>query len=114
MNKYLFAFLIIFSTVSFADTLYITLEKDNALAVVNGETGQLLQTVPLGQRPRGVAFNNDKTQLYVAASDDDTIQVIDTASLKVVGELPSGDDPELFNLMAFGCTYLMKMTILSQ
>ena len=61
---------------SLADTLYITLEKDNALAVVDGETGKLLKTAPLGQRPRGIALSEDETQLYVAASDDDTIQIL--------------------------------------
>ena len=30
------------------------------------------------------------------AGDDDTIQVIDTESLKLIGNLPSGPDPELF------------------
>jgi YVTN family beta-propeller protein len=32
----------------------------------------------------------------VAAGDDDTIQMIDTTSNKVVDTLPSGPDPELF------------------
>ncbi len=60
-------------------------KKDNALAVVDGETGKLLKTVPLGQRPRGVALSKDQTLLYVAASDDDTIQILDIKTLKVIG-----------------------------
>ncbi|PCI18566.1 MAG: hypothetical protein COB62_06695, partial [Piscirickettsiaceae bacterium] len=74
MNKlYLALFLIVCSPLIVADTLFITLEKDNALAVVDGVTGKLLKTVPLGQRPRGIAFSKDQSLLYVAASDDDTI-----------------------------------------
>ena len=37
-----------------------------------------------------------RQQLYVAVSDDDTIQVIDRDTLTVVKTLPSGDDPETF------------------
>ena len=90
--------LLLSSTTGSADTLFVTLEKDNAVAIVDGETGQLLNTVPVGQRPRGVAFGKDKTLLYIATSDDDTIQILDTQTLKVVGALPSGDDPELFKI----------------
>ena len=36
--------------------------------------------------------------------DDDTIQIIDTKSLTVVGELPSGPDPEQFTLDPAGKT----------
>ncbi len=61
MNKlYLALFLVACTPISVADTLYITLEKDNALAVVDGETGKLLKTVPLGQRPRGIALSKDQ------------------------------------------------------
>ncbi len=34
-----------FNTQALADTVYITLEKDNALAVVDGANGRLTQTV---------------------------------------------------------------------
>ncbi|MFX6281370.1 cytochrome D1 domain-containing protein, partial [Acinetobacter baumannii] len=33
-----------------------------------------------------------------AASDDDVIQIIDTATRKIVGRLPSGEDPEQFSI----------------
>jgi len=99
MNKYLLL-LTLFVSSSFADTLYITLEKDNALAVVNGSNGQLIKTVPLGQRPRGLALSKDETLLYVAASDDDTIQILDLETLNIVGDLPAGEDPETFSIAA--------------
>jgi len=85
-----------FTPICPADTLYITLEKDNALAVVDGETGKLVKTVKIGKRPRGVAISKDGKQLFVAASDDNTILAIDTANLKVTGKLPSDKDPETF------------------
>ena len=78
------------------DTLYVTLEKDHALAVVDGISGHLRQTIKIGTRPRGIALSPDGQQLYVAASDDDVIVVLDPETLQLVGTLPSGDDPETF------------------
>ncbi|MDV3242918.1 MAG: beta-propeller fold lactonase family protein, partial [Methylocaldum sp.] len=84
------------SSSAFGETVFVTLEKDNALAVVDAAQGKLIKTVKIGKRPRGIVLSKDQRQLYVAASDDNTIQVIDTESLKVVGKLPSGEDPETF------------------
>jgi YVTN family beta-propeller protein len=80
----------------FAETVFVSLEKDNAIALVDPVDGKLLKTVPIGQRPRGVALSLDGKQLYVATSDDNTIKIMDTDSLKEVGKLPSGEDPETF------------------
>jgi PQQ-dependent catabolism-associated beta-propeller protein len=91
-----------------ADTLYVTLEKDNALAVVDGASGKLVKTVKIGKRPRGIALSKDAKLLYVAASDSNTIQVIDAASLKIVGKLPSDDDPETFALDPEGATMFVS------
>lgn len=81
-----------------AETVYVTLEKDNALAVVDGQRGILQKTVKIGKRPRGLAASQDGRLLYVATSDDDTLVVVDRASLKVLARLPSGEDPETFAL----------------
>lgn len=79
-----------------SETIYVTLEKDNALAVIDPVAGKLLKTVPIGQRPRGIVLSKDQQQLYIATSDDDTIQIIDIKTLKPIGTLPSGEDPETF------------------
>ncbi len=79
-----------------ADTVVVTLEKDNALAVVDGDELVLKKTVKIGRRPRDLKFGPDFKKLYVAVSDDDTIQVLDAESYRVVGTLPSGEDPETF------------------
>lgn len=79
-----------------ADTAYVTLEKDNGLAVLDGATGQLSATAKIGKRPRGILVSKDGKHLYVAVSDEDTIRVIDAVTLKPVRDLPSGEDPETF------------------
>lgn len=96
MKRILIPVLLSLGHFAYAETVFVTLEKDNALAVVDPATGQLLRTVPVGQRPRGIAISPDHRQLYIAASDDDTIQILDTETLKVTGTLPSGEDPETF------------------
>ena len=75
-----------------ADTVYVTLEKDNAIAVVDGATGTLSQTVEVGLRPRGILLSKDKKQLYVAVSDENSIKRIDTATMKIVGTIAVDKD----------------------
>lgn len=85
-----------------SETIYITLEKDNALAIVDPIAGKLLKTVAIGQRPRGIVLSKNRQQLYIASSDDDIIQVIDINTLKAIGTLPSGEDPETFAMNPSG------------
>lgn len=79
-----------------ADTLFVTLEKDNALAIVDGNAGKLLKTVKIGKRPRGIVMSKDGKQVFVAISDDNAIVSVDTSSYKVLYKLPSDKDPETF------------------
>ncbi len=81
-----------------ADTVLVTLEKDNALAIVASDSLQLKRTVKIGRRPRDIKLSPDYQKIYVAASDDDTIQVLDAETYRVIGTLPSGEDPETFAL----------------
>ncbi|MGD0960937.1 MAG: hypothetical protein ABSB19_14120, partial [Methylomonas sp.] len=74
-----------------AETVFITLEKDNALAVLDGLEGKLLKTVNIGVQPRGIVISPDAKVLYIAASGENTIKIIDTDTLKETGRLPSGE-----------------------
>jgi len=85
-------------------TVYVSNEKDNTISVVDSETMEVVQTVNVGQRPRGITISHDGKFIYLCASDDDTIEVIDTATMQIVGTLPSGPDPELFVLSPDGKT----------
>ena len=44
--------------------------------------------VPVGQRPRGILLSPDGKTLYILASDDDHVEVMDTATLKVTEPMP--------------------------
>lgn len=102
MKRILATVLFLISSQVSSETIYVTLEKDNALAVVDPIAGKLLKTIAIGQRPRGIVLSKDQQQLYIATSDDDTIQVIDINTLKPVGTLPSGEDPETFAMNPSG------------
>jgi PQQ-dependent catabolism-associated beta-propeller protein len=82
--------------------IFVSNEGDNTITVIDSETMSVIETVQVGQRPRGITITNDGKYVLLCASDDDTVQMIDTATYEIVGTLPSGPDPELFVLHPSG------------
>jgi PQQ-dependent catabolism-associated beta-propeller protein len=80
-----------------AETIYISNEQDSSVSVIDGDTLAAIETISVGRRPRGIGLSAAGTRLYVAAGVDNRI-VVDVASRKVTGSLPSGIDPEPFDL----------------
>ena len=81
---------------------YVSNEKSNTVSVIDTNKWAVINTIKVGQRPRGIDLTKDGKFVLVAVGDDDTIQMIDTATQKVVDSLPSGPDPELFTQEAPG------------
>ena len=81
-----------------AATAWVSNEKDNSLSLIDMQTLQVTETLPVGQRPRGLLLSHDNRLLYICASDSDRVQVMDVATRKIIKELPSGKDPEQFAL----------------
>src|SRR5438874_6268726 len=81
--------LAVMSTPAGAYTAYVTNERDNTISVVDLDQMKTVKTVRVGQRPRGITMTADGRNILVCASDDDTIQIIDTDTLRIVGNLPS-------------------------
>ena len=86
------------STLSHAEVAYISNEKDNTLSVIDLDKMAVIDTIPVGLRPRGIVFNKDFSRLYICASDSDSVQVMDVSNNKIIADLPSGEDPEQFAL----------------
>ena len=42
---------------AFAYTVYVSNEKGNSISVIDGATLEIKETVPVGQRPRGIMFS---------------------------------------------------------
>ncbi|MDX1801206.1 MAG: YVTN family beta-propeller repeat protein [Marinobacter sp.] len=90
--------LVVLSPATLAEMAYVTNEKDNNLSVIDLDSLTVVNTIPVGQRPRGILLSKDQSRLYICASDSDTVQVFDLKTGKVVDTLPSGEDPEQFAL----------------
>ena len=73
---------------------YVTLVNDDAVAVVRTDTNEVTQTIPVGDRPRGIALSPDGQEAYVANAGDNTISVIDTATKTVAATIAVGDEPQ--------------------
>lgn len=71
------------SSTVLADEVFVSLEKADAFAVLDGSSGKLLQTFAIGKRPRDIVFSHDNKQLYVAVVEENTIKQIDSASMTV-------------------------------
>ena len=81
-----------------ADLVYVSNEKDNSISVIDSKSLEVVKTLEVGKRPRGITFSKDFEYLYICASDDDAVQIMEVSSGKLISNLPSGEDPEQFAL----------------
>src|SRR3954467_10268521 len=72
--------LISFGGSAAAYTVYVSNEKSNSISVIDSATLEIKQTIPVGQRPRGIMLTKDGKNLLICASDDDTVQILDLAT----------------------------------
>jgi YVTN family beta-propeller protein len=103
--------------------VFVTNERSGDITVIDGRTWRVIDTVPLGKRPRGVHASRDGQRLFVALSgtpiagapearnagpageadaDADGIGILDTRTLDPLGAIRVGTDPEEFALLADG------------
>src|SRR5580704_4167847 len=95
--------------------IYVTNENSGDLSVIDASTLEVVATVPLGKRPRGIHASPDGKTIYVALSGSpiagpgvdesqlppadktaDGIGVLDVEQNKVLRLIQSGSDPENF------------------
>jgi YVTN family beta-propeller protein len=77
---------------------FVTNEKGNSVSVIDTDSLTVKKTIPVSQRPRGIVASPDKSKIYVALGDTDTIAVIDPHTYAVVEEFPAGRDPERIDI----------------
>lgn len=75
--------------------IFVSLERGNQVVVLNPDLSEKSR-IDTSRRPRDMHFNKDHSLLYVACGDDDSIDVIDVATLEVVDSIPTGPSPEIF------------------
>ena len=101
--------------------IYVTNERSGDLSVIDAATHEVVATVPLGKRPRGIHASPDRQTIYVALSGSpiagpgvdesklpppdkkaDAIGVFDVRENRLVRLIPAGSDPEEFDLSKDG------------
>ena len=59
--------------------LYVSAEEADSVDIVDLAKGEVVKSVKVGDRPRGIGFLPDGSRAYVAAENADMLNVIDTA-----------------------------------
>ena len=119
-ERLVFLFLFLAST-AWGGRAYVSNEDGNSVTVIDTQRAEVIATIDVGKRPRGMKVDRAGKRLFVAVSglpkcpptvpdeecaklerdmNADGIAVIDTASHKVLRVLAAGSDPEQFALSA--------------
>ena len=73
--------------------VYVATGRGNSVAVIDGESLNFMELIPVGQRPWGIALSADGRKLYTANGLSNDISVIDTFTNKVITTIKAGDGP---------------------
>src|SRR5207237_4442933 len=85
-----------------ADRVFVSDSGQDSISVIDAKTNRVLADVPLripglddlrGIAPMGMAFHQPTGWLLVAESGTNSVGVIDTKQMKVIGHLPVGWAP---------------------
>lgn len=101
------------------NVIYVTNEDSNSVSVISGASNEVIADIPVGKRPRGIKVSPDGSVFYVALSGSpkcgptipdeecekliadkaaDGIAEVNASTHDVVRILPSGSDPEQFDV----------------
>ena len=104
---------------AWAARAYVSNEDGNSVSVIDTESAEVIATINVGKRPRGLKVDRAGRRLFVAVSglpkcpptvpdeecaklkrdmNADGIAIVDTATHKVLRVLAAGSDPEQFDL----------------
>jgi len=86
--------------------VFVSNEQGDSVSVIDSASLEVIKTIAVGKRPRGVGLAPDGSAVYVAVSGANHIAVIDPQTLEVVRTFPSGDDPEAFAVHPDGNVYI--------
>ena len=73
--------------------LYVVLEDDGAVAVVDRLLAQVVTTIPVGRLPSGASVSATRSELYVPHRIDGDLTIVDLPSRHVIADVPIADEP---------------------
>ena len=80
-----------------AYTVYVTNEKDNTVSIIDSEKLEVVKTIKVGQRPRGIILSKDGKWLIDLRQRRQYRAGLRRQDSEFVKTLPSGTDPELLH-----------------
>ena len=84
-----------FATVGGEVRAYVTVGGENAVKVYStGKEAKRLATIATGALPHGAWTSDDNTRVYIGLENGDGVQVIDTATNKIVATMGGGQAPQ--------------------
>jgi YVTN family beta-propeller protein len=74
---------------------YVTVGGENVVKILTTDgKARLVGTIPVGALPHGIWSSPDGSRMYVGLENGDAVEVIDTASDKVIARIPVGQAPQ--------------------
>ena len=74
---------------------YVTVGGENVVKVFTLDaTPKLVATIPTGALPHGIWTSDDGSRVYVGLENGDAVDVIDTATNKIISRVPVGQAPQ--------------------
>ncbi|MCC8940700.1 YncE family protein [Bradyrhizobium sp. Arg68] len=73
---------------------YVTIGGTNEVKVFRTDDFSQVATIPVGNLPHGVWASGDGTRIYVGLENADALAAIDTATNKVIANIPIGQAPQ--------------------
>src|SRR5262245_14792886 len=61
--------------------VFVTNEKSDNVTVIDAGTREVIKTIALGKRPRGVAASPDGRRVYISNSNSNSLSVSDAVTL---------------------------------
>src|SRR6266487_4234449 len=76
-----------------APKAYVGLFNDNAVAVLDTGTNQILSTIPVPTGPHGIVITPDGRWVYVSSDGASTVSVVDTNTDSITNSIEVGQTP---------------------
>ncbi len=76
------------------DRLYVSMDEENRVAVIDCHTNTVLCEIPVGQGPNGLVLNRPHQKLYVQNWDGESVSIIDLNTNQVIKTIAVGNVPE--------------------
>jgi YVTN family beta-propeller protein len=80
------------------ELVFVSTKRAGNLIIIDRKTNAVVNDLKISRRPRDMHLSADHTTLYVACGDQDVVDIIDVATLAVVGKLSTGSSPETLGI----------------